>query len=462
MPFRAWQFAAGALAWWLAVKPEGLGLGRDGLAAVMGATGLLLIVLSLVLIRPGAVYPGAWALLPTLGTVGMLLAATTGRNIVTRTLALAPMQALGKVSYSWYLWHWPVLVMGTVLLPAPSLAQRLLLAAWALVVAVLSYRLLERPIRANAALIRKPWRWILVSLLLMLGTTFAFMRWSSVAHATGARDIVDPAMTALPGVPLIYPMGCDDWYHSDRLFPCVFGDEAAPRTAVAIGDSIGLQWFPAYAEIFSSPQWRLVVLTKSSCPMVDRPIFNARIGREFTECASWRKAVLDYVAAVRPDVVVMGTTHTADFDETGWVDGTGDVLARIAPAAGRIFIMRSTPVLPFNGAQCLHRIDPQTEDEWRHAATTCSASVSDQKNDDVHAWLKRASARWNNVKVVDMNDQTCPGGVCSAVYGHGTAYRDNQHLDARFVGRLSGALREKMGEVARGDAQEDGSGSEGP
>jgi peptidoglycan/LPS O-acetylase OafA/YrhL len=459
MPFRAWQFAAGALAWLLATKR--VGFGSDRLATTMGAAGLLLIVLSLVLIRRDAVYPGAWALLPTLGAVGMLLAATTGRNIFTRALALPPLQALGKVSYSWYLWHWPVLVVGAVLLPTPSLVQRILLGAWALLVAVLSYRLLERPIRANDALVREPRRWILMSLLLMLGVGLMFLRWTTAAGA-GPRDVAGPAASAVPGVPAIYLMGCDDWYHSDRLFPCVFGDAAAPRTAVVIGDSIGLQWFPAYADIFSSPKWRLVVLTKSSCPMVERPIFNARIGREFTECASWRDKALGYVESLRPDVVVMGTTHTADFDEAAWVEGTGDVLARLAPATGRVFIMRSTPLLPFNGAQCVHRRNPADAEAWHQAATACSAPVADQKNDEVYGWLKKASDRWGNVDVVDMNDDACPGGICSAVHGLELAYRDNQHLDARFVKQLSAALREKMGEAAVGDGREQEAGSEGP
>jgi hypothetical protein len=330
-----------------------------------------------------------------------------------------------------------------------------------LVVAALSYWLVERPIRANEALVRVPRRWILVSLLLMLSSALLFAQWTEAAAGGRTTESVDPASPELAGIPAIYPMGCDDWYYSDRLFPCVFGEASAPKTVVVIGDSIGLQWFPAYAQIFSSPHWRLVVLTKSSCPMVNRPIFNSRIGREFTECASWRKKVLDYVAQVQPDVVVMGTTHTAAFDEEGWVEGTGEMLARISPVSGKVFIMRSTPVLPFNGAQCVQRIDPKSADEWREAATVCSAPLSDQKNDDVHGWLRVAAARWDNVDILDLNDKVCPGGVCGAVRGRARVYRDNQHLDARFVESLSGALREEMGGVVDGDGVEGRTGSEG-
>ena len=460
MPFRAWEFAAGALAWLLADR-GGDNAPRDGWSGTwLGAVGAAMVALSLGLIGRDTVYPGAWALLPVLGTVCMLLAAGAGRNFVTRALSLAPMQALGKVSYSWYLWHWPVLVLGTVLMPAPNLLQRLLLAAWALIVAVLSYRLVEGPLRRNQTFVAKPGRWVLIALLLMLSSALLFTRWAAVTGSDRTPQGSDSPAQEISGVPTIYPMGCDDWYFSDRLFPCVFGENSAPRTAVVVGDSIGVQWFPAYEEIFPGPDWRLIVLTKSSCPMVDRPIFNARIGREFTECASWRGKVLDYVAELRPDVVVMGTTHTADFDRDEWVEGTEAVLARISPVAGKVFIMRSTPTLPFNGVQCIERIDPRTEDAWRQAMVACSAPAADPKGDDVHGWLEVAAARRRNVDIVDMNSEVCPGGICQAVQGRARVYRDNQHLDARFVRGLAGALRARMGSVVEGDGVEERVGSE--
>lgn len=465
MPFRAWQFASGALAWLLAARLTEARRQSDQWALLLGAGGVSLIVLSLCLIDDRTVYPGAWALLPTLGTAGMLLAGTVGRSFVTLTLSSPPMQALGKVSYSWYLWHWPVLVFGAIVLPAPTLGQRLLMLAWALVLAVLSYRLVERPIRNNAVLVREPRRLILLSLLLMLCSMLLFARW--VEPGGNAGDARNAGAAGAPvavnrAVPVIYAMGCDDWYHSDQLAPCVFGDASAPRTAVVVGDSIGLQWFPAYADIFSAPHWRLVVLTKSSCPMVNRPVFNARIGREFTECALWRGKVLDYVEKTRPDVVVMGTTHTVDFDQDDWVQGTGDVLARIAPVAGKVFIMRSTPLLPFHGAQCIRKYEPTGEEAWRRAGDACSVSAADPTSDKVRGWLGTAAAGWGNVEVVDMDDDVCPDGICRAARGMALAYRDNQHLDAQFVAGLSGALRRKMGAAVAGDGAADTAGSADP
>src|SRR5690606_11095825 len=115
------------------------------------------------------------------------------------------------------------------------------------------------------------------------------------------------------------------------------------RTVVVLGDIIGLQWFPAIERDFDSTQWRIVVMTKSACPIVDAPIFYASIGREYTECARWREAALARIAGMAPDEVILGSTQTYDFSPTQWQDGTVRILSRIAPAVGRIHILRGTP-----------------------------------------------------------------------------------------------------------------------
>jgi len=451
MPLRAWQFAAGALACmfaWRLARSRIL-KGGDWLAEASGAGGVVLLVVALLLIDGDTAYPGGWAMLPTLGTVCLLLAASMGTSLTTRVLSLAPMQAIGKLSYSWYLWHWPVLMLGAVLFPAPGLMGRVLLVIAALAIAIVSYHLVERPIRRNDALVQEPRRFILASLLLMLAFVVAFSRWGAAAGVgTSMRTTGNtgaPSKTVAGGVPIIYRMGCDDWYHSDRLVPCVFGPESAPMTAVAVGDSIGLQWFPAYAKVFAPPRWRLIVLTKSSCPMVDSPIFNPRIGREFTECESWRNKALDYIAEVRPDIVIMGTTHAAGFTQDAWVGGTARVLSRIAPFSDEVRIMRSTPILPFNGPTCvwLHR----ERAEGAPAGEACSAPAADRRNDEVASWLQKAASGWGNVGVIDLNADVCPGGECSAERDGVLVFRDTQHLTAEYSEGLSNRLRAELGGV---------------
>src|SRR6185312_17414328 len=311
-----------------------------------------LMILAAALLIDGAVpYPGYWALLPALGTA-LVLAAGVGRigwREASGWLSARPMQNLGRVSYSWYLWHWPVLLLGSQLIDARSGWNRLLLVLLSLLVAILSYNFFETPIRHNRKLIAKPRMAAFVGLAIMVLAGSLALRWHSAAQARMKEPAQLRFVAAHFDAPVIYRMDCDDWYHSSRVQICAFGDPHAKHTAVAVGDSVALQWFPAYARVFDKPDWRLLVITKSSCPMVDVPIFYPRIGREYTECSQWRSATLHKIAALKPDIVIMGSTFTYDYTQSQWINGTKRVLDVLAPVAGEVYVMRSSPTLPFDG-----------------------------------------------------------------------------------------------------------------
>ncbi len=153
LPTRAWQLAAGGL---LAVAAPWLGRAPRPIAAMVGWLGVGLLVAGLLVIGPMTEYPGLAALLPTLGAAGIIAsggrAASPGRIV----LSLPPLRWLGRISYSLYLWHWPILVLAPVALglaaseagPAEGdLSLRLGLVLLAVILAALTWRLVEEPFR---------------------------------------------------------------------------------------------------------------------------------------------------------------------------------------------------------------------------------------------------------------------------------------------------------------------------
>jgi hypothetical protein len=237
-------------------------------------------------------------------------------------------------------------------------------------------------------------------------------------------------------------MGCDDWYQSSEVRICAFGPADATHTAVAIGDSVGLQWFPALAAVFEKPDWRLLVITKSSCPMVDETIFYARIGRDYTECSKWRSDAIATVAALAPDIVILGSSLAYELDQRQWQEGTARVLEPLTKAANRVYVLRPTPLLPFDGPSCLA---PRGRLLAALAPTDCSAPAHDSRGDDVRRWLDDAVQRFPNAALVDMNDVVCPGERCRAEQRGAIVYRDAQHLTAEFAGSLAGELAVRIG-----------------
>lgn len=430
MPMRAWEFALGALVHLGARQAEQTQAPHAG---VFASAGLALIIVALLVLDESVPYPGAWALLPAAGAALLLWAGSRQPvTFVVRALSLRPMQWLGHVSYSWYLWHWPILILGGIIMPAGGLGNRVLLVASSLAVATLSYRFVESPIRHDSRLLAKPGWMVFGSMALIALAVLVNMSWRSTANLQARH-----APSRYPAqVPAIYRMGCDDWYSSDALKVCEFGNPHAERVAVVMGDSIGLQWFPAYERIFTTPEWRLLVITKSSCPMVDRPIYYARIGREYTECGTWRERAKQFIIELEPEVVVLGSSHAVEYSREEWLEGTRSLLASLSPHVGSISLIRSTPHLPFDGRRCLET-NPAAD-------TACGATPDKRSSDQVAGWIAQAAHGLPNVRIVDMDDEVCPQGMCRAAIGRQLVYRDTQHLDAGFVAGLTESLAMRM------------------
>jgi len=449
MPLRAWQFSAGALIW-LYFRVPGQGSVADQSSGKVGAflrwagwLGLAMVAGAGLVFDAKMQYPGFYSLLPTVGAVFIIAAGSfESSSGVSRWLSWRPLQAIGRVSYSWYLWHWPVLLLGHAL---TGLDAPLYRAAWvvlSLVLAVLSYRYVESPIRHQQRWLRHRRAAIGGALALMVVTNWLCIRWSNQASEQLHNPQEQRYAAAHADAPVIYGMGCDDWYHSDRVLVCAFGPTTATHTAVLMGDSIAGQWFTAVAKVFDKPGWRLLVVTKSSCPMVDEPFFYPRIGREYTECATWRKHSLEQIVGIKPDVVLLGTVSTDNFTQAQWVDGTTKVLGAITASSGHIYVLRGTPFLPIDGPDCL--AEHSGRPAWLGFGRACSVPSADQHADLVYQWLQQASRHFDNVTTVDMNDLICPNRTCVAEQNGKIVFRDSQHMTATFAASLAPALEDRL------------------
>jgi peptidoglycan/LPS O-acetylase OafA/YrhL len=451
MPLRAWQFAAGALAWLYFMVPGAKAFGwvrslSLGALRAVGWASLALIGLAGVLFSAGIPYPGAYALLPTLGAAGVVavgMAPSASNAGVSRLLAWRPLQMIGKISYSWYLWHWPVLLLGHALTGSDAPMYRAGAVLVSLLLAVLSYACVESPIRGQSRWLAHPRIAILGALALMLVANSLCLRWHGQASDRMHLPALQRYAAAHVDAPAIYGMGCDDWFHSDRVHICAFGATDAPNVAVLMGDSHAGQWFPAVAAAFDRPGWRLLVLTKSSCPMVDEPFFYARIGKEYTVCSAWRDRALEQVARIKPAVVLLGTVDTDGFTRDQWIDGMAKVLGKLSPASGHVYLLRDTPSLPFDGPNCL--AEHAGRPAWLGLQHACSATVASRRADQVFQWLSQAASRFPNASMLDMNAFVCPGGLCSAEQHGVVVFRDSQHLTRSFAASLGPALAEKLG-----------------
>lgn len=430
MPFRAWQFAFGALVFLYADSKTNL---HQRTSNFFGWSGLTMIVASALILDKSFIYPGAWSLLPTLGASLLLLAGVQQSNSTGILLNLRPMQSIGNISYSWYLWHWPVLGIGYLFLSPHKLSTNVLLIMIAWVLAIVTYYLVENPMRRNKKLINFNGWQIIGALVLMASINISSVKWFNQADSEIKDSTPDFYTKAKADMPIIYGMGCDDWYQSADVRICLFGDQNAENTAAIIGDSIGLQWFPALHRIYSKPNWRILVATKSACPMVDEEFFYHRVGREYTECSQWRADLMTKLKQINPTVIVLGSAETYHFTNEQWKKGTERVLQQISLSTSKAYIIRATPGLPFDGPQCLAALT--TGFAAKPNDENCSAANPHPQST---AWtsIQDAAKNFTNVFTIDLNNAVCPKGICQAELNDIVVYRDSLHLTSTFVESL--------------------------
>ncbi|MEQ1518072.1 MAG: acyltransferase family protein [Usitatibacteraceae bacterium] len=440
MPGRAWEFALGTLALMLR---EACDQGRypilDRLRgkSVLNTAGWSAILVAALCYGPHLRYPGPWALLPCLGTALVLLddPRRHSESPVSWLMLREPwMQFAGNVSYSLYLWHWPVLSLGMQLIGSGA-AERMLLLAFCAALAILTYFAVERPI--HRAPFRRSALVLLPSALAMAATWMLMVCWEDAAARRLERPEQAAILVATLDLPSIYARGCDTWHHSADVVPCRLGPATAGHLTVLFGDSALGQWVPAFESLQrQDPDARLMVLTKSGCPAASISFYYEKIRANYDVCDQWRERAIAVIAALKPAQVIIGSAQHR-FSREQWLEGTRAVLDRLSPVAGSIVILNPVPELAFDGPACLVR--QQNLPEWRRRDNRCEAPVRTASGALLQT-LREAAQPYANVSVIDLNEFVCPDGLCRARLPAGIVYRDRSHLTATFAQSLAPQL----------------------
>jgi peptidoglycan/LPS O-acetylase OafA/YrhL len=466
LPSRGWELGVGAFLALLEARRRPLrtipGIGWTGLAAV---------IVSAVTLNDDSAFPGLAALPPVLGTAAVIACGGPGK-----LLGLRPLTRIGDYSYSLYLWHWPLLIIGPAVLGHDlGLIERLGLCAGALALAALTYHFVENPIRHLRPLTARPIRGLglgiglsgvtagfAASALLFPPTvptggiapdTRAALRTAQnptaelghlIDTAEGVREVPGNLVPTLAAAPRDQSApqadGCHQALESPPSQPaCVYGPAGATRTVVVVGDSHALQWFPAFQELATRNDWRLVSLTRSSCLPADLAIRNARMKRRYTECEDWRTWALGRIDKLRPDLVVVATDtnypgmligHPADPDRL-WSDAWDGLFTRLRAVARHVVLLADTPTLSADPLDCLGSNG--------HDITACTEPAATVLRDPAWRAEVRDAAGRHGIAVVDPTPWLC-GRDCPLVVGNVLVYRDTNHLTTAYAGMLGPLL----------------------
>jgi peptidoglycan/LPS O-acetylase OafA/YrhL len=451
LPSRIWEFGIAGL---FTLLPKGtIKLGPRSWS-VVGWLGMLGIAVSATQISGEAGFPGWVAVLPVVSTVAVLVAsAEHASSGAARLLGVGLLQWLGRLSYSWYLWHWPFLVFAMIVFPSISLGGRLIAATLALTVAAITHYWIENPVRFHPLLLKRP-AWSLAFAALV--TVFSFgagtmsMRFASALAS-------DPAMKSLvddtAAVADISLDKCVTLSFDSNVKSCEFADANGPVNPVNVvlfGDSHAIQWFNPVYNIATERGWKLTTFFKSGCTAADVtiPIFTPA---EQASCAAWRQAAIGRIAGLRPALAIvasatMAVRNGAESTSMGgislkeWEDGSRRTFSALTAAGMRVASMHDTPHFAFDVSSCVAR---SRRNSW-YPANLCQSGIAKAINVSALAAEKEAARALSDVTFVDLTDRLCHEQLCPPEQGGMLMYRDSHHLTGRFAETLAPALESKL------------------
>jgi peptidoglycan/LPS O-acetylase OafA/YrhL len=491
LPARAWELAAGGLIalsvrWWRRLPPV--------VAAAVGWTGLALIMVACTRLSATTPFPGTAALLPVAGTAMVIAAGCATPNLGVGRLLSKPLpRAVGRVSYSWYLWHWPVLILapaafGTNL----GLASRLAMVVVSLGLAILTLHLVENPARFAAALHRSAVRSLALGgiatatavcaaiVLLLLrpvptgdGPATAPVALTAPAPQAAAAPpgVAAPATAPTPrqqvqaavaasadmrsvpadlspplgevAKPEVFVNGCVlSWRDVDQP-ECVSGDAASPVRVALVGDSHAAMWHPGLETVAAQNGWRLETMSKVTCPLMELPISSPYLGRTYSECERWRADVLARLETERPQLIVvdMSRRYGADFGfvsyDPAWVDGLGRLVSRLRATGAAVLVLGPAPDPLSTVPSCVsdHMDDVVACAPARPAALNAGGIAAEA------AAVQAAGASY-----ADLSDLFCTAQTCPVIVADTLVYRDDNHITGEYAQWLAPVI----GEIVRG------------
>lgn len=416
LPTRAWELGMGAL---LAVRP--VALRSRSWATALGAAGAVLVASSLAggrALFPAQV-PDALAVVP--GTVLLIVAGLQPGNPVTGGLSLRLPVFIGLISYSLYLWHWPVIVLLKYVLVRDLAATEIAAACVVMTLcAIASWRFVERPFRLRTVPARAAHYSIAAAALALAGVGIALLA------AEGMPGRLDPTATRInAAVGSNYRCPVTDYLYFEESRACDLNLEARdPRTAevVLFGNSHAQMYAPLVRELAAARGLQALLVPMNACTPTLGPNINPG-------CAALATRNLDAIAGLpRARVIVIASTWPRD--TAAFSEGLNDSIARLQAAGKRVVLVGPIATPGWDVASSLSRslafgrsldrplFEPQAE-------------FLAQRGAALGAYEARA-----DIEFVRPDRVQCTAGRCEFLIDGQSLFADSNHLAASSLPRF--------------------------
>ncbi len=447
---RIWEFALGGL---LALSIDRITL-PSATRVVLGWIGVAGLMSCGLVLDAGTVFPGYLALWPTLAAVAVILAGTTGgRRAADRWLSTRPLTYLGDISYSLYLWHWPVLILflHVTAESRASFEAGALVIAGSVLLAAVTYHLVEKRFRSTRDDTTGGWRGWRAVVVATTSVLVAVGAWQLVSMPkdadptpkgdldhpgalalrpgfsyAGAPDAtLEPPMIAIAGDWAVVGEDCRTSARNDELQICSTLSDGDPlRRVVVVGDSHAGQYVAALRPIAERRNWRITAILKGACPFSTDS--DGYPGEQ--SCLDWNAAAVAEIVELRPDAVLTIATRDVRVGLTEYTpQGFVQQWRALDEAGIPVLAVRDNPRFDYSPPECV-----QT---FGRGALACDVPRAELFAAEPP--YRRLIDTPPNVTFLDFSDSMCVRSSCPPEIGNVLVYMDDNHLSATYQASMA-------------------------
>lgn len=466
-PTRAWEFAFGAV---IALAAPTIARVPRTLGTIGGVVGAVLVLASGLVINAQTPFPGWATLLPVAGAALLIASGIVTTGLIARILSSRPLVWIGDRSYSWYLWHWPVIVLSSSLVPVTAFTSAAA-AGLSLIPASLSYGFVEQPIRTSRA-IRGRRMAALVGVCVIVP---AIVCAAIVVRPAAEPKVVTAALTpdeamAAQITPSHIGGVCFGLAPGDPAFgaTCTWNAQASGEPIYLVGDSQADMLSEALVAAAGQLHRRLVISDYGDCPFIDVQLF--RGGQLISGCGDHVQRTVDLLTREPGTVVIASGEFTVLSDSWTMAPASGgdqavsvadkaaiyraglsSIVDRLTTAGNQIVVVQPVPHFYAGWIEDLQNrwepsLCPALQARTNPAQCGTSVSLTAVISNQAPVFdANTAVAQEFKGSTVDLRPDLCSAGVCSTNRGNTWLYKDGAHITAQESEQLGPAFARALG-----------------
>lgn len=449
---RAWEFFFGIFSFLLVSNFK-----KIKYRNVLGFSGIFLIVGGAIFIPRGASFPSYVSLIPILGAMFIIISGASGNGFINNILSNKVLVFLGGISFTIYLWHWPILIFykeysgTTTISPLSGLG----IIVVSITLAYLSSQKIEYPFKKilrEKVILNFSVGVLFFLPVIMLALFFKYQITSdinaslikfeakSITPFSGDKIYLANEATKFDRekflavkniVPASYTVGCNQEGKGVEVKTCSFGDLSSNKKIVLVGSSHATQWLPALDNIGKKNNIQIINMTKSGCSL-------GVVETSDAACNEWNKRVIDKIIDMNPYAVITNSTKTdvnkKEFIPNSYINSWKKITANGINVIG----IRDNPRFSFDVPKCIY--------ENRHSLDINFCSIN---RIDVLLEKDPVVNYRDIISSIDMSDMFCTHDKCLPIFDGKLIYRDSNHISVEYTRFIETTLQNKLLNVLR-------------